>query len=62
MSEKQRVTIYLESKLWEWLRKHGIDKRKSASAILEDLLATYKSEITKEQPPDPSKKNPSNPV
>ncbi|MBI4751342.1 MAG: hypothetical protein HY774_22925 [Acidobacteria bacterium] len=62
MNEKHRVTIYLNGNLWEWLRKHSIDKHKSASAILEDLLSTYKSEVSKERPPAETPTNPSDPV
>lgn len=55
MSEKYRATIYLERELWDWVRKHSIDKHQSTSEFIEQMLFAYKTEMEETNKPRPSR-------
>lgn len=49
MSEKYRATLYIDQEIWSWLRKHSIDKRQSASEIIEELIRGYRTQLIEQE-------------
>lgn len=44
-TEQYAAKIYIPRELWDWLRKHAIDERTSASRILARLAEEYRTRV-----------------